>query len=99
MYTVKLPLHLTVRNAKCLIERCEQAILSSEKDILFDFAICAFIDPFATTLLVGAMKACVAKGHEVLYEHSQSKKLERYFKNIGFYGWGAGTGKKNGVHH
>jgi hypothetical protein len=89
MYTVKFPLLITIRNAKCIIQRCEDAISSDEKEVLFDFSICAFSDPFAITLLVGAMKACAAKGHAVKFVASPNKKLDDYFKSIGFYEFGA----------
>jgi len=89
MYTVKFPLLITIRNANCIIQRCEDAISSNEKEVLFDFSICAFSDPFAITLLVGAMKACAAKGHEVKFLPSPNEKLDKYFKSIGFYEFGA----------
>jgi anti-sigma regulatory factor (Ser/Thr protein kinase) len=89
MHTVKFPLLITIRNANCIIQRCENAISSGEKEVLFDFSTCAFSDPFAVTLLVGAMKACAAKGHEVIYASSENKKLDNYFKGIGFYEFGA----------
>ena len=89
MHHVKFPAFLTIRNAKCIIERCEQAIISDEKEILFDFSICSFCDPFAITLLVGAMKACIAKAHTVKYRRSPNKRLEDYLKSISFYDWGS----------
>jgi anti-sigma regulatory factor (Ser/Thr protein kinase)/anti-anti-sigma regulatory factor len=94
MYTVKLPNLLTIRYANCIIERCENAIKTKQKDVLFDLTNCGFGDPFGIALLVGAIKACQANGHKVFYRHSKNNKLEQHFQNIGFYEWGAGTGGK-----
>lgn len=94
MYIIKFPAFLTIRNANCLIQRCEAALLSNEKDIIFDFSICSFSEPFAITLLVGAMLASIKKGHEVKYRPSPNKKLDDYLNKIGFYAWGRGKGEK-----
>ena len=88
---IKFPAFLTIRNANCLIQRCEAALLSKEKEIVFDFSTCSFSEPFAITLLVGAMLASINRGHKVTYMRSPNKKLEDYLKRIGFYGWGKGT--------
>lgn len=88
MHHVKLPALLSVRFANAIIERCEQAILSKDKDILFDFSPCSFGDPFAITVIVGAIKAAQAKGHKVIYKRSRNKRLEAYFNSIGLYAWG-----------
>jgi hypothetical protein len=88
MERIRLPGFLTIRYAKAIIQRCEQAILSDKKEVVFDFSICNFSDPFAVTLLVGAMKACAAKGHIVKYHASENKKLEGYHRSIGFYEFG-----------
>lgn len=89
MLHIKFPPFLTVRCADSIISKCEQAIRSKEKEVLFDFSICSFSDPFATTLLVGAMKAAIAKKHKVVYRSSPNERLENYFKSIGFYDWGS----------
>ena len=95
MYVVKFPLLITIRNAKCIIQRCEEAIFSSEQEVVFDFSTFAFSDPFAITLLVGAMKVCGARGHDVKYIASPNKKLDEYFKSIGFYEFGASMIRKS----
>jgi len=56
MHAVKFPLLLTIRNANCIIERCEAAIRSRDKDVLFDLSNCAFSDPFAITFIVERQK-------------------------------------------
>jgi anti-sigma regulatory factor (Ser/Thr protein kinase)/anti-anti-sigma regulatory factor len=88
MYHVKLPAILSVRFANAIIERCEQAILSEDNKVIFDFSPCSFGDPFAITVIVGAIKTAQAKGHKVIYKRSQNKRLEAYFKSIGLYEWG-----------
>jgi anti-sigma regulatory factor (Ser/Thr protein kinase) len=88
MHHIKFPAFLSVRFANAIIERCEQAILSEEKEVLFDFSPCSFGDPFAITVIVGAMIAAQAKGHKVVYRQSPNKRLEAYFASIGFYEWG-----------
>lgn len=94
MYVIKFPAFLTIRNANCLIKKCEAALLSNEKEIVFDFSICSFSEPFAITLLVGAMLASIRKGHEVKYRPSPNKKLDNYLNKIGFYAWGRGKAEK-----
>lgn len=95
MHRVKFPAFLTIRNAKCLIQRCEEALLSNEKEVVFDFSICSFSEPFAITLLVGAMLATGNRGHTVKYVPSPNKKLDDYLSRIGFYAWGGGTGRES----
>lgn len=99
MHTVKLPPLLIIRNADRIIQLCKQAISSKQQEILFDLSICGFSDPFGIALLAGTIKACAANGHSVQYVHSNNKKLEQYFQNIGFYEWGMGTGGKGKFSH
>ncbi|MDR3626496.1 MAG: hypothetical protein P4L45_06670 [Ignavibacteriaceae bacterium] len=94
MITIKFPAFLTIRIANCLIQRCEKALQSVDKDILFDFSACSFSEPFAITLLVGAMLFSIKRGKVVTYLRSSNKKLEDYLNRIGFYAWGHGTGKE-----
>lgn len=93
MYLIKFTPILSVYFAKAIIEKCENAILSNEKKVLFDLSSSIWADPFAITLLVGAIKACVATNKEVSYRRPKEKKLEHQLTNMGFYEWGAGSGK------
>ncbi|MBM4169073.1 MAG: hypothetical protein FJ215_07945 [Ignavibacteria bacterium] len=100
MHVVKFPLLLTIRNANCIIERCQAAIFSPDQEILFDLSNCAFSDPFAITFIVGAAKACIARGHVVSYRPALNKKLNEYLTSIGFYEWGKGRdGAMKYAHH
>jgi hypothetical protein len=92
MNIIKFPAFLTIRYANCLIQRCEKALLSEDKEILFDFSACSFSEPFAITLLVGAMLFAINRGKKVTYYSSKNKNLEDYLNRIGFYAWGKGTG-------
>ncbi|MEX0736054.1 MAG: ATP-binding protein [Bacteroidota bacterium] len=71
-----------------MIEKCEEGITSDEETIVFDFSGCFFSDPFAITVLVGAMSACLARGKKVHYRTSPNVKLESYLGSIGFYEFG-----------
>ncbi|MFA5832156.1 MAG: hypothetical protein WDA22_01645 [Bacteroidota bacterium] len=93
MHIIKFPIFLTIRYAKSIIEKCQQAISTSEKDILFDFSNCGFCDPFAISLIVGVIKSCIAKEHNVTFNRSKNVRLESYLNAIGFYNWGAGIGR------
>jgi hypothetical protein len=88
MHIIKFPSTLTIRYASAIIKRCEEAILSNEKDVIFDLSTCWFCDPFGVTLLTGAMMTCIAHKHSVKYRKPQSNKLDQYFQSIGFYDFG-----------
>jgi anti-anti-sigma regulatory factor len=88
MFPIQFPAFLTIRNANSIIQRCENAFSSSDKKVCFDLSRCSFSDPFGTTLVAGAMIACIKKGHEVVYRNSKNNRLEQHFKRIGFYEFG-----------
>ena len=88
MHRLKFPAYLTIRNANSIIKRCNEAISSTDEEVLFDFSNCSFSDPFAITVLVGTMYACVARNHKVTYRRSQNRRCETHFKRIGFYDFG-----------
>lgn len=88
MHQVKLTAILSIRFAKAIIERCEKAIFSSEEVVVFDFSPCFFADPFAITVIMGAIRAAQAEGHKVKYRSSRNQILEAYFARIGLYEWG-----------
>lgn len=92
MHTIKFPSFLTIRYANGIILKCEEAILSSDDEVLFDFSLCRWMEPFAITLIVGAMRQCQARNHDVKYVSSSNSKLEEHLKRIGFYDWGMSTG-------
>mgnify|MGYP001596889616 CR=1 FL=1 len=85
---VKFPPYLTIRTARSLVNKCEEALGSRQRDVNFDLSISVFSDPFAVTLLAGAIKACVKKGHRVQFVKPNVKKLDEWFDSIGFYAFG-----------
>jgi len=88
VHRIKFPAYLGIRNAKSLIQKCNEAFSSSANTILFDLWICRFSDPFAITLLAGSMRVCVSRGRKVFYKKPRKKVLDQHFNRIGFYKFG-----------
>lgn len=85
---VQLPIILTIRNARSIIGRCQQAINTTDSEVVFDLTQSGFIDPFAVTFLVGAIKTCITREHNVIFKRPQVDKINNYLKSIGFYNLG-----------